>query len=198
MNLSMILLSAILVNNAVLIKSESVCPLIGASGSDRSAAAMSLTVLFTTLTAQAIIWPIHYYVIEPFQLHYLETISTVLVVAGLVQAEELLFSSRWPALRSELGIYLPLTAANGAILSVLSENLTDGNSFADSMAYALGTGLAFCLAMFLFRCIRMKLLYSDIPESFRGPASSMIAAAILALVFMGFSGLIEGLFGMGM
>lgn len=197
MNFFLILISTIIVNNAVLIKSEGICPMIGTSGSGRTSLAMSVVVLFTTLLSQAAIWPIHHFVLDPMQLHYLDAFTAVLVIACLVQLADLIMERFAPVTRKALGIYLPLTAANCAILSVCTENLTAQRSFWVSMTYALGTGLSFAFAMFLFSCIRMKLKYSDIPESFRGPASSMVAAAILAMIFMCFSGLTEGLFGMG-
>ena len=126
----------------------------------------------------------------------METIVFVLIIAGLVQLAEILIERFLPGLRGKLGIYLPLTASNCAVLGLLEQNITAGRDLAYSMISALGTGLGFWLVMFLFEGIRSRVDAADIPESFRGTASYLIAASIMGLSFMGLTGLLDGLFGM--
>lgn len=191
-----IIIGAVLVNNVVMVKGLGICPLFGQGNDSRGVHGLSASVLLIMLLSTACAWPVYRFVLVPFGIDYMETIVFVLIIAGLVQLAEILIERFLPGLRGKLGIYLPLTASNCAVLGLLEQNITAGRDLAYSMISALGTSLGFWLVMFLFEGIRSRVDAADIPESFKGTASYLIAASIMGLSFMGLTGLLDGLFGM--
>ena len=127
---------------------------------------------------------------------YMQTIIFILVIAALVQMIEIFLKKYIPALHKSLGIYLPLITTNCAILGVCVLNIDNGYGFLQSMLNSFGSGVGFLLAMFLFAGVRSKIETNDYPEAFKGVASTLIAASITSLCFLGFSGMLENIFGM--
>ena len=190
-----ILLSSVLVNNYVLSNFLGICPFLGVSKKLDQATGMGISVTAVMLLATAVTWPIQYLVLDRLGLGYMQTIVFILVIAALVQMLEVLLKRFIPALHRGLGVYLPLITTNCAVLGVAINNITDGYNFVESMVSSLGCGLGFLFAMVLFSGIRSRIDESRVPAPFRGVAITLIAASFLSLAFMGFAGLVDGLFG---
>ena len=191
-----IVLSAIITNNYVLSKFLGICPFLGVSKKLDSAMGMSVAVIFVMVIATAVTWPIQTYLLDPHGMGYMQTIIFILVIAALVQMIEIFLKKYIPALHKSLGIYLPLITTNCAILGVCVLNIDNGYGFLQSMLNSFGSGVGFLLAMFLFAGVRSKIETNDYPEAFKGVASTLIAASITSLCFLGFSGMLENIFGM--
>lgn len=190
----MILFSAILVENFVLAKFLGICPFLGVSKKLDSALGMSVAVIFVMAMATAVTWPIYSLVLVPKELEYMRTLVFILVIAALVQLVEIVLKKYIPALHKSLGIYLPLITTNCAVLGVTILNIDKNFGFAQSMVNAVGGGLGFMLAMVLFSGVRERIEGCDAPDSFKGIPVTLIAASIVSLSFMGFAGVVEGLF----
>jgi electron transport complex protein RnfA len=193
--LSIILMSAVLVNNYVLRQFLGICPFLGVSKDLRNASGMSIAVIFVMLLAIAVTWPIQMYLLVPRGLGYLQTIVFILVIAALVQLVEITLKKYMPALYTALGVYLPLITTNCAVLGVTIANIDKGYTFVEAMVNSFGSGLGFFLAMVIFSGVRGHTENSEPPESFAGLPITLISAAILSLSFFGFNGVIENLFG---
>ncbi|MBQ1712493.1 MAG: RnfABCDGE type electron transport complex subunit A [Firmicutes bacterium] len=191
-----IVLSAIITNNYVLSKFLGICPFLGVSKKLNSAMGMSIAVIFVMVIATAVTWPIQTYLLDPHGIGFMQTIIFILVIAALVQMIEIFLKKYIPALHKSLGIYLPLITTNCAILGVCVLNIDNGYGFLQSMLNSFGSGVGFLLAMFLFAGVRSKIETNDYPEAFKGVASTLIAASITSLCFLGFSGMLENIFGM--
>ena len=191
-----IVLSAIITNNYVLSKFLGICPFLGVSKKLDSAMGLSIAVIFVMVIATAVTWPIQTYLLTPNGIGYMQTIIFILVIAALVQMIEIFLKKYIPALHKSLGIYLPLITTNCAILGVCVLNIDNGYGFLQSMLNSFGSGVGFLLAMFLFAGVRSKIETNDYPEAFKGVASTLIAASITSLCFLGFSGMLENIFGM--
>lgn len=191
-----VIMAAILTNNFVLVQFLGICPFLGVSKKLDSAFGMSCAVIFVMLIATAATWPIQHFFLEPKELGYLQTIVFILVIAALVQLVEIAMKKYMPPLHKSLGVFLPLITTNCAVLGVCVANVTDGYGFAKSMCNSLGAGLGFMLAMVLFAGVRGRIENNDFLPSFKGIPSTLIAASIVALSFMGFGGVIDGIFGM--
>ena len=189
-----ILFSAILTENFILAKFMGICPFLGVSKKLDSAVGMSVAVTFVMAMATAVTWPIYTYLLVPNGLDYLQTVVFILVIAALVQLVEIILKKYVPALHKSLGIYLPLITTNCAVLGVTMLNISKELYFAESMVNAVGAGLGFLLAMVLFCGVRQRLEDIDTPECFKGIPITLIAASIVSVSFMGFGGLVEGLF----
>ncbi len=192
--LIIILLSAVFINNYVLVKFLGICPFLGVSKKLNSAFGMSVAVIFVMLIATAVTWPIQMFLLEPNDMEYLQTIVFILVIAALVQLVEIILKKFIPSLHKSLGVYLPLITTNCAVLGVTILNIDEGYTFVEAMVNSLGSGLGFVLAMVMFSGVRSTMEGSDIPKSFRGLPITLIAAAITSLSFLGFGGVIENLF----
>lgn len=192
--LIIILLSAVFINNYVLVKFLGICPFLGVSKKLNSAFGMSVAVIFVMLIATAVTWPIQMFLLNPHDLGYLQTIVFILVIAALVQLVEIILKKYLPALHKSLGVYLPLITTNCAVLGVTILNIDEGYTFVEAMVNSLGSGLGFMLAMVMFSGVRSTMEGSDIPKSFKGLPITLIAAAITSLSFLGFGGVIENLF----
>ena len=189
----MILVGAVLVNNFVLSKFMGICPFLGVSKKLDSATGMSVAVIFVMTMATAVTYPIYTYLLYP-NYTYLRTLVFILVIAALVQLVEIVLKKFIPALHSTLGIYLPLITTNCAVLGVTVLNIEENYNFAESIVNSIGAGIGFLVAMVLFNGVRQRIEGNDIPKTFQGLPSILIAASIVSLAFMGFSGVVEGLF----
>ena len=189
-----ILINAILVQNFVLAKFLGICPFLGVSKKLDSAVGMSGAVIFVMVVATMITHPIYTYLLVPNGLEYLQTIIFILIIATFVQIVEIVLKKFIPALHASLGVYLPLITTNCAVLGVTVLNIDEGYNFIQATINSLGAGLGFMLALVLFAGVRRRLEDSDIPEAFKGLPIALIAASLVSLSFMGFSGVVEGLF----
>lgn len=194
-NLVVILMTSVLVNNYVLNKFLGICPFLGVSKKLNQATGMGLAVIFVMLVATAVTWPIQMFVLNKLGLEYMQTIVFILVIAALVQFVEIVLKKYMPALHKSLGVYLPLITTNCAVLGVTINNIKDEYTFIESMVSSLGCGLGFLLAMVLFSGVRSRVdAATNVPKPFRGLPVTLIAASIVSVAFMGFSGVVEGLF----
>ena len=192
--LILILMSGVLVNNYVLQRFLGICPFLGVSKKANQAVGMGVAVTFVMLCATAVTWPIQL-LLDNFKLGYLQTIVFILVIASLVQFVEIILKKFIPALHKSLGVYLPLITTNCAVLGVTINNITDGYGFIESLVSSLGVGLGFLLAMVLFAGVRSRIENCPAPASFKGLPITLISASIVALSFMGFAGIVDGIFG---
>lgn len=190
-----ILLTAILTNNFVLSKFLGICPFLGVSKKVKTATGMSLAVIFVMVLATAVTYPINKFLLVKNNLEYLQTIVFILVIAALVQLVEIILKKYIKSLYNALGIYLPLITTNCAVLGVCVMNIDEGYSFLEAIVNSFGSGVGFLLAMFLFAGVRGRIEENDYPECFKGVASTLVAASILSVSFMGFSGMVDSIFG---
>lgn len=193
-NLVSILLAAILTNNFILSKFLGICPFLGVSKKLDTAVGMSTAVIFVMIIATAVTWPIQTYLLTPNDLDYLQTIVFILVIAALVQFVEIILKKYMVSLYNALGVYLPLITTNCAVLGVTILNFDENYNFTQSMVNSLGGGVGFMLAMVLFAGVRTRLETSDIPKSLQGLPITLISASLVAISFLGFQGLVDGLF----
>ncbi len=189
-----ILLSAILTDNFVLKKFLGICPFLGVSKKLDSAMGMSVAVTFVMVLATAVTYPIYTGILLNLDMGYLQTIVFILVIAALVQLVEIVLKKYVPALYRSLGIYLPLITTNCAVLGVTLLNFDQEYTFAQSLVNSLGAGLGFMLAMVLFTGVRSRIEAADIPEAFKGLPVTLAAASVVSVAFVGFSGVVEGIF----
>lgn len=190
-----ILLTSVLTENFTLCKFLGICPFLGVSKKLNTAVGMSAAVIFVMALSTAVTYPIDKYLLVANDLEYLQTIVFILVIAALVQLVELILKKFMPPLYNALGIYLPLITTNCAVLGVVLLNVTKGYNFAESMVNSVGAGLGFMLAMVIFSGVRSRLEGADIPKFLQGLPIVLIAASIVSLSFMGFTGLVDGIFG---
>ena len=184
-----ILIGGLLVNNFVLSQFLGICPFLGVSKKLNSAVGMSLAVIFVMVMATAATWPIYTYCLEPNGLSYLQTIVFILIIAALVQLVEIALRRFVPPLYNSLGIYLPLITTNSAVLGVTILSIDSGYDFVQSLVNAVGAGLGFLLAMVMFAGVRERLESADIPHGLKGLPSTLVAASLVSLSFLGFQGL---------
>ena len=189
-----ILFSMILVNNFVLVKFLGICPFLGVSKKLDAASGMGVAVTVVMVLAVAVTWPIQQLLVG-WGIEYLQTIVFILVIATLVQLLEMLIKRFLPVLYDSLGVYLPLITTNCAGLGVTLLTIDEGYNYPQSLVAGLGAGLGFLFAMVLFSGVRRRVEEANPPEAFRGMPITLIAAAITAMSFMGFSGVIDHLFG---
>lgn len=189
-----ILMASILVNNYVLSKFLGICPFLGVSKKVDTAVGMSVAVIFVMVLATAVTWPIQMYILNPNGLAYLQTIVFILIIAALVQFVEIFLKKSIPSLYSALGIYLPLITTNCAVLGVTVLNIDEGYNFVESMVNTVGSGIGFLVAMVIFAGVRGRMETSDVPKFLEGLPIVLVAAAIVACSFLGFGGLVDGLF----
>ncbi|MBQ7153057.1 MAG: RnfABCDGE type electron transport complex subunit A [Clostridia bacterium] len=184
----LIIFAAVFANNYVLTKTLGICPFLGVSKQFQQAAGMGVAVTFVMVLATAATWPIQYYVLNPLNIGYLQTIVFILVIAALVQFVEITLKRFIPGLHKSLGIYLPLITTNCAVLDVAIANITNETAFLPSLFNSLGAGIGFLLAMILFAGVRTRLdQNTNVPKAFRGLPITLAAAAIVSLSFMAFS-----------
>ncbi|MBQ2287512.1 MAG: electron transport complex protein RnfA [Lachnospiraceae bacterium] len=189
-----IFLAAILTNNFVLSKFLGICPFLGVSKKLDTAVGMSVAVIFVMVLATAVTWPIQMFILNPNGLAYLQTIVFILIIAALVQFVEIFLKKYVPSLYSALGIYLPLITTNCAVLGVTVLNIDEGYNFIESIVNTVGAGVGFMLAMVIFAGVRGRMETSDVPKFLQGLPIVLMAASIVACSFLGFGGLVDGLF----
>ena len=182
-------LGAILTNNFIFSQFLGCCPFLGCSDRTDTAAGMGLAVIFVMGLASAICWVVDHYILIPLGLAFLETLAFILVIAALVQFVEMFLKKTVPSLYKALGIYLPLITTNCAVLGVVLLNVQNEYSFIESVVYGITGGIGFLLAIVLFASVRERVQFSDYPECFEGFPICLISAGLLALAFMGFSGM---------
>ena len=188
LSLFSISLSAILAENFILVKFLGICPFMGVSKKTDTAVGMGVAVIFVMGLASAATWAVNEYLLIPFGLGYMQTVVFILVIAALVQLVEMFLQKAVPSLYQALGIYLPLITTNCAVLGVALLNIQEGYSFIESLIYGVTGGIGFTLAIVLFSSVRERLEDCDCPRAFKGFPLALIAAGLLALSFMGFSG----------
>lgn len=191
MNYLMILLGAVLVNNFVMNQYLGICPFLGVSKKVETALGMGVAVTFVMGLASVISWLVYTYILVPMNITYMQTIAFILTIAALVQFVEMVIQKSSPALYSALGVYLPLITTNCAVLGVALQNITKGYNLLESLTYGVGGGLGFLLVIVLFAGIRERLETSDIAKCFQGFPIALITAGLMAVAFMGFSGMIQ-------
>lgn len=190
-----IMLTVMIVSNYVLAQFLGICPFLGVSKKLDSAVGMSVAVTFVMVLATLVTWPIQYLILNPLKIGYLQTVVFILVIAALVQLVELILKKYVPTLYTQLGIYLPLITTNCAVLGVTVNNIQNDYNFTESLCNSFGAGVGFMLAMVIFAGVRGKMEDADIPEGLKGIPITLMAASILSVSFMGFSGVVEGIFG---
>jgi electron transport complex protein RnfA len=182
-------LGAILTNNFIFSQFLGCCPFLGCSSKVDTAAGMGIAVVFVMGLASAICWVIYTYILVPLELAFLNTLAFILVIAALVQFVEMFLKKSVPSLYSALGIYLPLITTNCAVLGVVLLNVQNDYNFIESVVYGITGGLGFLLAIVLFASVRERIAFSDYPECFEGFPICLVSAGLVALAFMGFSGM---------
>jgi electron transport complex protein RnfA len=187
-----IAISAILVENFVLVKFLGICPFIGVSKKPDTAFGMGCAVVFVITLASMLCWAMNTFLLIPFNLEYLQTIAFILVIATLVQFVEMVLKKLLPALYQALGIYLPLITTNCAVLGVAVLNVQREYDFIGSVVNGFSAAVGFMLAIVLFSGVRMRLETSDYPKCFEGFPIALISAALMSLAFLGFQGLSIG------
>ena len=189
-----ILLTGILTENFVLSKFLGICPFLGVSKKLNTAVGMSAAVIFVMVLSTAVTYPINQFLLVKNGLEYLQTLVFILVIAALVQLVEIALKKFLPALYNSLGIYLPLITTNCAVLGVVLLNIDKSYSFWHSIVNSLGAGLGFMLAMVLFAGVRERLESCEVPKFLQGLPITLIAASLVSVSFLGFTGIVEGMF----
>ena len=186
----LILVSAVFVNNIVMVKILGLCPFMGVSKKLEAAIGMGAATTFVLTLASGSSYLINQYLLGP-ELSYLTTLSFIVVIAGIVQFTEMVIQKTSPVLYQVLGIYLPLITTNCAVLGIPLLNVQAKHNFMESIFFGLGGALGFTLVMVLFAAMRERMEGADVPPVFKGSAIAMITAGLMTLSFMGFSGLIK-------
>ena len=184
-----ITLGAILANNFIFSQFLGCCPFLGVSKKVDTAVGMGVAVTFVMGLASAVCFVVNKYILIPLDLAYMQTVAFILVIASLVQFIEMFLQKAMPALYTALGVYLPLITTNCAVLGVVLLNVQNGYNFIESVVYGITGGLGFLLAIVLFASIRERLVFADYPKCWDGFPIALITAGLIALAFMGFSGL---------
>lgn len=184
-----IIITAIFVNNIVFAQFLGICPFIGVSRKLSSAVGMGAAVTFVMLLATAITWALQDLVLNPFGLGFMQTIVFILVIAALVQMLEIILKKIAPVLYSALGVFLPLITTNCAVLGVAILVVRNGLNLGESLVYAFATAIGFTMAISIFAGIREQLARTEVPAAMRGVPIALICAGLLAMAFMGFSGI---------
>lgn len=190
MNLFTLFLSALLINNVILSKFLGMCPFMGVSTKLESAVGMGLAVIFVIFGASVLSYFLYYYVLVPLNLEYMELICFILLIASFVQFVEMFVKKTSPSLYKSLGIFLPLITTNCAVLFVAQDNITQGYNLIETMVNSVAVPAGFMLMLVIFATIRERLNANDVPESFQGNPIALVCAAIMALAFTAFAGLV--------
>ena len=184
-----IIITAIFINNIVLAQFLGICPFLGVSKRISSAVGMGMAVTFVITIATTVTWLLQYFVLTPLGLEFLQTIAFILVIAFLVQLLEIVMKKTVPAMYQALGVFLPLITTNCAVLGVTILVVQKGFNLMESITYGVATSIGFTLALWIFAGIREQLELSDSPRAMRGTPLALLCAGLLALAFMGFSGI---------
>lgn len=193
LSLVLIIITAIFVNNVVLAQFLGICPFLGVSKKIDTASGMGMAVTAVLVVATIVTYLIQVYLLNAFGLEYLQTIAFILVIAALVQMIEIILKKTMPALYQALGVFLPLITTNCCILGVAILVIQKDYDLLEGIVYALSTGIGFLLAMVLFAGLREQLELVNVPKAFEGVPIALVTASLLAMAFMGFSGVDGGL-----
>ena len=191
LNLILIFIAAAITHNFVLTYFLGICPFIGVSGRLKEALGMGAATTFVMTMAATVTWLIYHFVLMRFGLPFLQYVSFIIVIASLVQIVEMFIDRYSPVLYVSLGVFLPLITVNCAILGVSLFAVIRDYSYLQCMAFALGSGIGWMLAIVAMAGIRQRLQFSSIPEGLKGPGITMIIAGIMAIAFMGFAGIVN-------
>ena len=184
-----IIIAGIFINNFILVRFLGICPFVGVSKKIESSVGMGMAVTFVMTIASSITWVLYSYILVPLKLEYLQIIAFILVIASIVQFVEMVIQKSSPNLYKSLGVYLPLITTNCAVLGVAILNIQEKYSFIEATVNGFAGALGFSMALVILAGIRERLEYSDIPKAFQGVAIVFITAGLLAMAFMGFSGM---------
>ncbi|MBU0654216.1 MAG: electron transport complex subunit RsxA [Gammaproteobacteria bacterium] len=187
----LIIVGTVWVNNFVLSHFLGLCPFMGVSRKLETAMGMGLATTFVLTLSSVTSYLVNNYLLDPFHLEYLRTISFILVIAAIVGFTEMVIRKTSPILYNVLGIYLPLITTNCAVLGVALLNVQESHDFIESALYGMGAAVGFTLVLVLFAAIRERIAAADVPATFQGNAIGLITAGLMALAFMGFSGLVK-------
>ncbi len=191
MNLGTIFLSALLVENVVLMRFLALCSYIGMTSDIGQSTGMGFAVAFVTVLATAATWPIYHFILVPLGISFLQILVFILVIAALVQLVEFYLKKNVPGLYLAMGIYLPLITTNCAILAVTFDNISKGYNFIQALVYAVGVSGGYLLAMVLLAGIRQRIKNSPIPKFLQGTPILFVATGLITVAFMGFAGMIK-------
>ncbi len=189
--LGFLFISAVLVNNFVLVQFLGLCPFMGVSGKLETAIGMSAATTFVLTIASVCSYLTNNFILAPLGLEYLQTISFILVIAVVVQFTEMVVHKTSPLLHRVLGVFLPLITTNCAVLGVALLNVNKDHGFIESLVFGFGAAAGFSLVLVLFAAMRERIAVADVPVHFQGAAIGMITAGLMALAFMGFAGLVQ-------
>lgn len=184
-----IIISSILINNFVFARFLGICPFMGVSKKIESSIGMGMAVTFVMTLASGVTWVINKFILVPYNIEYLRTIAFILIIASLVQFVEMAIEKLSPNLYKALGVFLPLITTNCAVLGVAIINIGENYNFIEAITNGFAGALGFTLALIILAGIRERLDYSDVPASFKGIGIAFVTAGILAMAFMGFSGI---------
>ena len=184
-----IIVSSIFINNIIFAKFLGCCPFMGVSKKIDSSLGMGMAVTFVITIASGITWLVYTLILKPLGLEYLQTIAFILIIASLVQFVEMAIQKTSPSLYKALGVFLPLITTNCAVLGVAILNIQAGYNFIETIVNGFGVEFGFSLALLLLAGIREKLEYANIPKNFKGVPIAFVTAGLLAMAFMGFSGM---------
>lgn len=188
---ALILVGTVLVNNFVLVKFLGLCPFMGVSRKLETAIGMGLATTFVLTLSSVCSYLVNEYLLRPFQLDYLQTITFILVIAAVVQFTEMVMHKTSPVLYQVLGIFLPLITTNCAVLGVALLNVQQQHGFIESALYGFGAAIGFSMVLVLFAAMRERIAAADVPVALRGPAIALVTAGLMSIAFMGFSGLVK-------
>lgn len=189
MSLFSLFITSFIVNNIIFSQFLGICPFLGVSKKIDTAAGMGLAVIFVIVLASVIAYLVQIFILVPLGLEYLQTIVFILIIAALVQFVEMFLKKSSPGLYKALGIYLPLITTNCAVLGVVLINVQKEYTFMESLVNSVATPAGFLLAIVLFAVVREKIELADVPESLQGSSIALIAAGLMSIAFLGFSGL---------
>lgn len=190
MGLFVVLMAAIFVNNFIFSQFLGLCPFLGVSKKVETAAGMGVAVIFVIALASAATWLVYNFILVPLDLAYLYNIAFILIIATLVQFVEMFIKKSSPSLYQALGVYLPLITTNCAVLGVAVTNMENGYDFITSIVNGVGGAVGFALAIILYAGIRERIARCDIPKPFQGFPIALIAAGLMSIAFLGFSGML--------
>ncbi len=190
MNLFTLFISAVLINNIILTKFIGMCPFMGVSNKLESAIGMGAAVTFVIFGASMLSWVLYYFVLVPLGLEYMKLICFILLIASFVQFVEMFIKKTSPSLYKSLGIFLPLITTNCAVLFVALDNITQEYTIVETMVNSLAVPIGFTLTIVIFATMRERLAASDVPKAFKGNPIAFVAAAIMAIAFSAFAGLV--------
>lgn len=185
----LLIVSAIFIDNFIFSKFLGCCPFLGVSKSPSTAFGMGCAVIFVMTLSSAVTYCVYTYMLVPLELQYLKTIAFILIIAALVQMIEFFLKCKVPALYESLGIYLPLITTNCAVLGAALLNIQNGYNFIASVIFGFASGVGFTMAILIFAGVRARMQFSNPPPSFKGTPIALVTAGLIAMAFMGFSGM---------